>query len=163
MNIVLDFVLGDVQRNRQLPVQQLLRQLHIAVIQLADTAARSGGLLLFVVHRFDDLDEIDGAVGAQYAAVMLGKLLQTAGAERLHADGGDECDQLLGFLPAHHLPHKDLGVLDGTINGAALEQRPQHIIPGAPRDARQVGGGVVHYLADAGIPIHDLGSFRKHF
>lgn len=57
-NIFPHFIPGDLQRDGKLTMQQLLRQLHIAVIQLADTAARSGGLLLFVVHRFDDLDEM---------------------------------------------------------------------------------------------------------
>ena len=143
-------------------MQQLLRQLHIAVIQLADTAARSGGLLLFVVHRFDDLDEIDGAVGAQYAAVMLGKLLQAAGAERLHADGRNEGNQLLGLLAVHYRAHKDLWLLHGAVDRAALEQRAQDIVLGPARHAGQIGGGVIHDLADAGIAIHDLCSFCKH-
>ena len=45
---------------------------------------------------------------------------------------------------------------------AALEQGAQDIVLGPARHAGQIGGGVIHDLADAGIAIHDLCSFCKH-
>ena len=143
-------------------MQQLLRQLHIAVVHLADAAAGGFGFPLFAVNRFDDLHEVGGAVGPDDAAVMLRKLLQTAGMEWLHADGRNECDQLLGLLAAHYRAHKDLWLLHGAVDRAALEQGAQDIVLGPARHAGQIGGGVIHDLADAGIAIHDLCSFCKH-
>lgn len=87
-----------VKSHGQLPIELILRQAHIALVQLPGLPAMGAGGSVFLVDGLDEPHQIAAVRGLTGVLIPAGQGGQALDLHRLGLDGGDAADEGLGLL-----------------------------------------------------------------